>query len=186
MIYILSIAFTLAFIMYQKHQFNDLVMERDVRWKTWANVMKGLFFFQFLLPVQADWRDVFLTASICALVFEFGYNRIVLNKGWFFNGESSLFDSIGVWKWIILFSSLLISSLIKFKIMLDSYFLGVPVGVFLLVPVVFIGTFFKAYNAEKGQADKHEVIDYSIRSGIRWSVATLVLIILVGLVSSLF
>lgn len=70
--------------------------------------------------------------------------------------------------------------------MLDSYFLGIPVGVYLLVPVVFIGTFFKAYNAEKNEAHQHEVIDYSIRSAIRWSVATLAIILMVALISSIF
>lgn len=114
MIYLLSILFTLAFIMYQKHQFNDLVKVRDLRWKTWANVIRGIFFFQFLLPVQADWKDVFLSISVCALLFEFGYNKIVLKVDLFYNGKTSYFDSLGKLKWIIIFVSLFISSLLKF------------------------------------------------------------------------
>jgi hypothetical protein len=115
MIYIITILFTLSFVMYQKYQFIDMKYMRNVKWKTWANVMKVLVFAgcytSQLFP--SLWQDYLLSAAICSLVFEFGYNKIAIKQDWFFNGASSKFDSLGKWKWIALFAFLIISITVK-------------------------------------------------------------------------
>jgi len=114
MVYILSILFTGAFVFYQKYQFKDLRNQRNTKWKTWANVMKGLFFLSFLVPHKTTWQDVNLAISISALQFEFMYNKVVLKVDWFFYGNSSLFDKLKNWKWVVLFLSLILSLITKF------------------------------------------------------------------------
>jgi len=106
--------------MYQKYQQADLItfhkyQLRNTGWKSWANLMKvilvgGCYLMQ-LLP--STWEDYLLSASIGALAFEFGMNKIALKQGWFFNGASSKFDKLGKWKWIALFAFLIISITVK-------------------------------------------------------------------------
>ena len=114
MVYIFSILFTIAFVFYQRSQFKDLTYRRNTEWKTWANVMRTLFFLAFLVPHNTTWQDVYLTISIVALQFEFMYNKVVLKTGWFYSGNSSLFDKLKTWKWVILFISLIFSLILKF------------------------------------------------------------------------
>lgn len=113
MIYIFSLLFTTAFVFYQRSQFRDLKYKRNTEWKTWANVMKALFFLAFLVPHNTTWQDVYLTISITALQFELMYNKIALNTNWFYSGNSSLFDKLKTWKWVILFTSLILSLILK-------------------------------------------------------------------------
>lgn len=120
MIYIIFISFMLTFVMYQKQQQDDLIgwgknYKRNTGWKTWGNVMKAeLLSGGYLLQLfPSPWQDYLLAAAIGALVFEFGYNKIAIKQGWFFNGASSKFDSLGKWKWIALFAFLIISITVK-------------------------------------------------------------------------
>ena len=120
MIYALTIAFTFCFVMYQKYQQTDLVTFhrydlRNTLWKSWANMMKVIFisgcYLMQLFP--STWEDYLLSGAIGALAFEFGINKIALKQGWFFNGASSKFDTLGKWKWIALFAFLIISIIVK-------------------------------------------------------------------------
>lgn len=114
MVYIFTILFTSAFVFYQKSQFKDLTNKRNTEWKTWANVMRALFFLSFLVPHKTTWQDVNLAVSIASLQFELMYNKVVLKQGWFFYGSSSLFDRLKNWKWVVLFLSLILSLITKF------------------------------------------------------------------------
>ena len=106
--------------MYQKYQQADLISfhrnaTRNTGWKSWANMMKVMFIGGcYLMQVfPSIWEDYLLSASIGALAFEFGMNKIALKQEWFFNGASSKFDTLGKWKWIALFAFLIISITVK-------------------------------------------------------------------------
>ena len=117
MIYITSILFTLAFVLYQKFQLQDLKSTRNVVWKTWAVVMKAIFFAAVWVAQQnhSAWQDFLLAGAICILVFEIGINVIALKQGVFYVGKSSKTDSLGKWKWIGFFIILAATIFIKLK-----------------------------------------------------------------------
>ena len=158
-IYWITILFTLLFVFYQKHQLIDTRKtkgQRDTTWKTYANLMKALFFGQFLIPVDSSVYDVLLTSAICAIVFEVGYNIIAMGQKWYFYGTSSDFDKLGYWKWLVLFIYLLICVNLKFHIMpltiFDANLFGVPFGVYLFLPVVYAGALYFNYQSDKDAA----------------------------------
>lgn len=115
MIYLFTVLYFTALVFYQRSQFRDLKYKRNTEWKTWANVMKGLFFGQFLIPINITWQDVLLVWSITSIQFEIMYNLIVLKTYMFYNGTTSKFDKLGNWKWIILIAFLIIATFLKLK-----------------------------------------------------------------------
>ena len=115
--YALSILFTLAFVLYQKHQFSDSFRLRNIKWKYYGNAMKVLFFAApFLMQrYPAGWQDYLLAGVISILLFEMLINVIALKKNLLFIGSSSATDKLGKWKWIIMFALLLVTIFIKIK-----------------------------------------------------------------------
>lgn len=120
MIYVLTILFTLALVMYQRDQQQDLLSwerkhERNTGWKSWANVMKVIAFVMYELGKHfpATWQDYLLAGSICILLFELATNKIGLNRELFFIGASSKTEKLKKWKWYLSFALLIISITIK-------------------------------------------------------------------------
>lgn len=116
MIYPLTILFTFLFIFYQKYQFQDLKYIRNTKWKTLGWLMKALFIVAVYLSqyFTTSWQDCLLSGVVSWVLFEFGYNRIVLKADWFYVGASSIQDNLlGKRKWVVMGVSLIGSIIIR-------------------------------------------------------------------------
>lgn len=110
MIYIFFISFTMLFLFYQKEQYNDLLSNKKTgivknRWKIYGWLMKAIVIVAVFLSqfTFTSWQDCFLSGVIGWILFEFGYNKIVLNVDWFYVGRSSIQDNkLGKYKWLIM------------------------------------------------------------------------------------
>lgn len=117
MIYALTISFTLLFILYQKFQFQDLKYIRNTKWKLYgwlmkAEVIAACYVMQFY---SCTWQDCFLSGVLSWVIFELGYNKIVLKADWFYVGFSSIQDNfLGKWKWAVMGLALIVSVWIRF------------------------------------------------------------------------
>lgn len=186
---ILSITavFILSLVFYQRDQKSDLILfknrsQRNTNWKLWANVIKGCFL--SLLLFLMYWKDVFIITASLAIVFELLTNKIGLGAPWFYVGASSEFDKIGRYKWWLLFIFLLLTifiKLIKLKTMLlsflDSYFLGIPVGVYI-VPFIVFGLSLYSYR----QSDKDRPENVNSKPPLQYKKAATWAIIILAIV----
>lgn len=113
MIYLLSILFTILFLLYQRYQFRDMKYNRNTTWKTYGWFMKALvivacYVMQYF---TCTWQDCLLTGVISWILFELGYNKIVLKgANLFYVGQSSVQDNtLKKWKWVVMAASLILS-----------------------------------------------------------------------------
>ena len=116
MIYILSIVFTLSFVMYSKYQFEELQQLSKGKWHTWGITARILaFVIPFVMQYfNSSWSDYVLAGVINILLFEFLINKVALKKDWFYTGTTSAIDvKYGNKKWQIYFSLLILAILIK-------------------------------------------------------------------------
>lgn len=197
MIYALTALFVLAFVFYQKYQKADLILfaqkgQRNTKWKLWANVLKGCFL--GLLFLLIPWQNVLIVTATIALVFELLTNKIGLQQSWFFVGSSSQFDKLGKRKWWLMFSFLLVTIFIKYKTffmkylnVLDTPILHIPFGVYLFVPLVFIGSLISYYNSDKEdlvQTNRKPALRY--KDAAKWAAGALLGIFIIDLIAGLF
>ena len=121
MIYVAFILFTALFLLYQKEQYNDLLSNKKTgieknKWKVYGWCMKALLIVAIFCSqfVSTAWQDCFLSGVIGWVLFEFGYNKIVLNVDWFYVGRSSIQDNrLGKYKWLAMAVFLIGAILIK-------------------------------------------------------------------------
>ena len=117
MIYAASIVFTFFFLMYQRYQFRDMKYERNTKWKFWAWCMKAeiiaISYYAHLFP--PSWQDCLLSGVLMWVLFELGYNKIVLiGSNLFYVGQSSKQDNgLKKWKWLVMGICLIVSIIIK-------------------------------------------------------------------------
>lgn len=112
MIYIVSILFTLCFVMYSKYQFEDRKPIAKNKWHVWGLIMRGLVFLPFIGNIS--WPDLLLAISLCALLFELLINKIALNVGWFYVGGTAKFDIVfKKYKWLLMFIFLSLAIILK-------------------------------------------------------------------------
>lgn len=110
MIYILSVLFTVCFVMYSKYQFYDQdAAYPKGKWHGWGMNMR---FFMFYTPFimqyyPASWQDYLLAGVINVVLWELLINKIALNREWLYVGTTAWTDkTLGKWKWILMLLSL--------------------------------------------------------------------------------
>lgn len=94
--YLIALSFTLASVMYAKHQFEDeqsgWARSRG-RWHGWGAFQRSVPFMIALFPAVA-WYDVFLAGAVCIPLFEIGINVIALHMPIFYDGRTSKMDKL--------------------------------------------------------------------------------------------
>ena len=117
MIYIVSILFTLAFIMYSKYQFADFKTNPYRKWKPYGMAMRALFFIGCFscFHFGNSWQDYLLAGSINILLWEWGINVIALNApSILYVGTTGKIDkAVGKYKWWAMAGLIIISIIIK-------------------------------------------------------------------------
>ena len=116
MIYIISIIFTLLFVIYSKWQFSDDRAETSGKWHGWGMAMRITFFIGCFLVQKfpASWQDYLLAGSISIIAWEIGINMIALLQKWYYVGATAEFDKkLGMKKWLLMGIVLIITILIK-------------------------------------------------------------------------
>lgn len=91
MIYLITLLYTLADVMYAKYQFID---GRRGPWHAWRLVRVIIFFAAlFCYPYfPFHWWDALLCAVINATLFDIGINVIALHVGALYTGTTSVID----------------------------------------------------------------------------------------------
>lgn len=113
MIYILSILFTITFVIYQKWQFSDDNNKSKGKWHLWGALLRLQYFIPFLFPY--DIKDVILAGSINIILFDLLLNKIALNKQLLYIGFTSYINNkLGKYKWFVYFGQLVLALIIKF------------------------------------------------------------------------
>lgn len=116
MIYIVSIIFTVVFVIYQKWQFIDDCGGVSGKWHKWGALLRVILFGggYLLQKFPSTWQDYIFAASINILMWEILINIVALKQHWWYNGSTASFDKIlGQYKWIIMVLLIVICSLIK-------------------------------------------------------------------------
>ena len=113
MIYILSIAFTVAFVYYSKWQF---INGRAGKWHNYGMTMRVLAIFTPFIQqlVPSPWQDYLLAGTINILLWELLINKIALGVDWLHIGTTSELDiKLGKKKWLIYTAPIIIALIIK-------------------------------------------------------------------------
>jgi hypothetical protein len=116
MIYILSILFTVFFVLYTKWQFSDDKGLTSGKWHPFGMIMRALAIVSpFLCQLfPGTWQDYLLAGTINIVLWEILINIIALGKKWWYIGITSKFDiKLSKTKWFIYFSLLLATILVK-------------------------------------------------------------------------
>jgi hypothetical protein len=118
MIYILSILFTVFFVLYSEWQFSD---DREVtsnKWYPYGMVMRDLAIMSpFLCQLfPGSWQDYLLSGAINILVWEILIYIIALDDKLWYVGIASKIDlELQKTKWKVYFAFLIVSLIIKLK-----------------------------------------------------------------------
>jgi len=118
MIYILSILFTLAFVLYSKWQFSDDRGLSSGKWHPYGMIMRALAIVSpFLCQMfPGSWQDYLLSGAINIIVWEILINIIALGKKWWYVGVTSMIDlKLRKIKWKVYFAFLIVSLIVKLK-----------------------------------------------------------------------
>lgn len=116
MIYLLSIIFTLLFIVYSKYQFEEVQGTSQGKWHTHGMLMRiSAIVTPFIMQyIPATWQDYLLAGAINIILWEFGINKIALKQKLLYIGSSSMLDiQLGKRKWWIYFGFFGICLLIR-------------------------------------------------------------------------
>lgn len=116
MIYLLSILFTLIFVLYTKYQFIDDRGGPSGNWHKYGAGMRiAMFAIPFILQFfPGTWQDYLLSGSINIMLWEVLINKIALNVDWFYLGTTSKIDiKFSKIKWILYTAFIIISLFIK-------------------------------------------------------------------------
>ena len=111
MIYILSILFTLTFVLYSKWQFSDDWGLSSGKWHPYGMIMRILAIVSpFICQIYpGTWPDYLLSGALNILLWEIGINIISLKKPWNYVGSTSKLDiELGYKKWFVYFGFLVI------------------------------------------------------------------------------
>lgn len=117
MIYILSILFTLTFVLYTRWQFSDDRGLSSGKWHPYGMMMRALAILTpFLCTLYTnEWKDYLVAGALNIVLWEIAINKIALGMGWFHVGTTSSLDiKLGKAKWFIYFGFLLLTLLIRF------------------------------------------------------------------------
>ena len=116
MIYILSILFTLMFVLYSKWQFSDDWGLSSGKWHPYGMIMRVLAVITpFLCQLYpGTWSDYLLSGAINVVLWELGINVIALNKPLFYIGSTAEMDiKLGYKKWLLYFGFLLVAIVVR-------------------------------------------------------------------------
>lgn len=116
MIYLLSILFTLTFVLYTKWQFSDDRGLSSGKWHPYGMLMRALAILTpFLCTLYPNvWKDYLLAGALNIVLWELLINKIALNTKWFHIGTTSALDvKFGRAKWYIYFTFLLLTIIIR-------------------------------------------------------------------------
>jgi hypothetical protein len=117
MIYLLSVLFTTAFILYSKWQFIDDRGGVSGKWHPYGWIMRTLAVFTPYLMQEygtGTWKDYLLAGAINIAWWEIGINIIALGQKWWHIGTTAKFDiKLKSWKWFFIFAFLITSLIIK-------------------------------------------------------------------------
>lgn len=114
MIYPLSILFTLIFVLYSKWQFSEVRGESEGKWHPYGMIMRWMLFLTpFVMQYfPNNWKDYLLAGAINIILWEFGINKLALNKHLLYKGKID--EKLGKKKWWIYFGFLLLTLIIKY------------------------------------------------------------------------
>jgi hypothetical protein len=116
MIYLISILFTLAFIIYSKYQFDDEKAgwnNSKGKWHPYGFIMRVLFFVGLLVYkyFPFDYWDLLIAGAINIILWDIGINVFALKVKWNYEGETSSTDKkLGKSKWYV-YACMLIGSI---------------------------------------------------------------------------
>jgi hypothetical protein len=116
MIYLLSILFTLTFVLYTRWQFSDDRGLSSGKWHPYGMLMRALAIVTpFLCTLHPNnWKDYLLAGGINIVLWEILINKIALNTKWSHVGTTSALDvKFGKAKWYIYFGFLLLTIIIR-------------------------------------------------------------------------
>jgi len=116
MIYILSILFTLLFVLYSKWQFSDDRGLSSGKWHPYGMLMRALAILTpFLCSIYPNiWKDYLVAGALNIVLWELLINKIALETKWFHVGTTSVLDvKFGKGKWYIYFGFLLLTIIIR-------------------------------------------------------------------------
>lgn len=117
MIYLVTLLFTISFIVYSKFQFDDEKAGwaySKGRWHPFGLIMRVLFFAALLVfkYFPFDWWDLAIAGIINIILWDIGINVYALKTRWNYDGNSSQYDkTFGNKKWYI-YTVILIGSVL--------------------------------------------------------------------------
>jgi hypothetical protein len=119
LIYLTSILFTVAFVMYTKYQFEDMKATWATakrKWHPWGAFMRVMFFVGVITEhfFTSAWKDLFLAGVICVILWDILVNVVDLGVTWNYNGTTAKTDKIGKIKWFVYAGLLLTAIILKF------------------------------------------------------------------------
>lgn len=99
MIYLITILFTICFVIYTKYQFDDEKagwIKSKGQWHIWGFFMRLLFFAGLLVfkYFPFDWWDLLIAGVINIIIWDIGINVFALNVRWYYVGETSKIDKM--------------------------------------------------------------------------------------------
>lgn len=120
--YLYNFAFTIAFVLYTKYQFEDEKAgwaHSKGAWHKYGLSMRVIAyvgpFVGFMAIPHTSWKDWLLCAAILWPAWDLFINKIALKTSWFYNGSTSTMDkTIAGIKWIAYAGILIGAVVIKF------------------------------------------------------------------------
>ncbi len=128
MVYIFYTIFTLLLVYYQKYQLKETraaltgnipeLAKANKMWHRYGLALRltviVIFTLHFIPILGSNLFDIALAGGINILVFEFGINKIALNRDWFYVGNTAEIDKkFGKTKWLIMFGIFFLTLIAK-------------------------------------------------------------------------